>query len=143
MPIFFSRLYFICKLTTPCYTVEDVKRVQVTDINHATECRQVNVPRCEIVTIIKYFPVPDRECTVLQQNQCKTVSETTVEEDCKTESNKECSTVLDTKYETQYEEKCVDVIEQKCETQYEQKCEKIVETICDGQRFIDSRELFL
>ena len=62
-----------------------------------------------IVTIIKYLPVPDRECTVVQQNQCKTVSETTVEEDCKTESKRECATKLDTKYETEYEEKCTDL----------------------------------
>ena len=71
--------------------------------------KQVQVPECEIVTITKYIPVPDRECTVIQQNQCKTITETTVEEDCQTEKKEECTTRLDTKFETHYEEKCQEV----------------------------------
>ena len=71
--------------------------------------KQVQVPECEIVTITKYIPVPDRECTVIQQNQCKTITETTVEEDCQNEKKEECTTRLDTKFETHYEEKCQEV----------------------------------
>ena len=81
--------------------------------------------------------VRERQCVQGVQQQCKTVTDTVKDQQCKTTQEQVCQTVYDTKEETTYENVCQEIVTQKCEASYENKCEEVCETDCSGGALAD------
>ena len=87
---------------------------------------------CDTAIDVAIVKVPQEKCETVNEQQCKTVHETKLEQQCSTTNEQVCNTVYDTQYDTVYEQKCTDRFEEHCTTEYDTVCKKVQKQDCDG-----------